>query len=128
MLFVGGEEKVRGAVLDDPRAHYGRPVTLAGPDAAESLRDLAAGGSAEVVFDLSGDPVLGAEDRMWLAAVATGSGLEYRAPGMRLTPPAQEHVPGAPIVSVIGTGKRVGKTARRAVTSRCCWPSRASGR
>jgi cyclic 2,3-diphosphoglycerate synthase len=111
VLFVGGEEKVRGAVLDDPRAHYGRMVTLAGLDAAESLRDLAAGVPADVVVDLSGDPVLGAEDRMWLAAVATGSGLEYRAPGMTLAPPAQEHVPGAPIVSVIGTGKRVGKTA-----------------
>jgi cyclic 2,3-diphosphoglycerate synthetase len=111
VLFAGGEEKVRAAVLRDPAAHYGRQVTMPGRDVARSLRDLARGGVAEVVIDLSGDPVLGPEDRMWLAAVSVGSGLEYRAPGMRLTPPLQEHVAGAPVVSVIGTGKRVGKTA-----------------
>ena len=111
VLFAGGEEKVRAAVLDDPATHYGRPVTMPGGDVVRSLRNLASGGTAELVIDLSGDPVLGPEDRMWLAAVSVGSGLEYRAPGMRLTPPLQEHVPGAPVVSVIGTGKRVGKTA-----------------
>jgi cyclic 2,3-diphosphoglycerate synthetase len=112
VLFAGGEEKVRARVLDEPAAHYGRSVTLpAAGDVPGSLRDLAAGVSAEVVIDLSGEPVLGPDDRMRLAAVAVGCGLEYRAPGMMLTPPVQEQVPGAPVVAVIGTGKRVGKTA-----------------
>jgi cyclic 2,3-diphosphoglycerate synthetase len=111
VLFAGGEEKVSPAVLQEAAAHYGRPLVL--PQAAldEALRALAGGGTADVVIDLSGDPVLSAWERMRLAAIANGSGLEYRAPGMRLTPPAQEPVPGAPVVSVIGTGKRVGKTA-----------------
>jgi cyclic 2,3-diphosphoglycerate synthetase len=67
---------------------------------------------AEAVYDLSGDPVLGLDDRLALAAIALDRGLEYRAPGIRLEPPPAERIEAAvPIVSVIGTGKRTGKTA-----------------
>jgi cyclic 2,3-diphosphoglycerate synthetase len=103
VLFAGGEEKVPAAVLDDPRAHYGRDVS-SGVDLPNA--------DADAVFDLSGDPVLTPERRRELAAVALDRGLEYLAPGLRLAPPPVERIEaGVPIVSVIGTGKRVGKTA-----------------
>ena len=103
VLFAGGEEKVPAAALDDPGTHYGRDVVVgAGLPNAE----------ADAVFDLSGDPVLTPERRLELAAAALDRGLEYLAPGLRLSPPPVERVEaGVPIVSVIGTGKRAGKTA-----------------
>jgi cyclic 2,3-diphosphoglycerate synthetase len=103
VMFAGGEEKVPAAVLDDPLAHYGRDVFV-GTELPEA--------DAEAVFDLSGDPVLTPERRLALAAVALDRGLQYLAPGLRLSPPPIEHVEAdVPVLSVIGTGKRTGKTA-----------------
>ena len=87
VLFAGGEEKVAGAVLADPAAHYGREVTLPGTDVRATLRSLARASGAEAVMDLSGEPVLDPDARMELAAVALDEGLDYHAPGSRLTPP-----------------------------------------
>ena len=58
-------------------------------------------------MDLSGEPVLDPDARMELAAVALDAGLEYRAPGIRLTPPpaATPDTGGVPVVAVIGTGQ-----------------------
>ena len=44
--------------------------------------------------------------------MALDLGLEYRAPGIRLTPPPAERIDtDVPVLAVIGTGKRTGKTA-----------------
>jgi cyclic 2,3-diphosphoglycerate synthetase len=103
VLFVGGGEKVSAAILADPRAHYGRDVIV-----GAELPTVDADG----VFDLSGEPVLTLDRRLALAAVTLDRGLEYHAPGLRLTPPPAERIASAvPIVAVIGTGKRTGKTA-----------------
>ena len=113
VLFAGGEEKVAGSVLADPAGHYGHDVTLPGTDVRATLRSLARAGAAEAVMDLSGDPVLDPDARMELAAVALHEGLAYHAPGALLTPPPADS-PGTgkvPVVAVIGTGKRTGKTA-----------------
>jgi cyclic 2,3-diphosphoglycerate synthetase len=103
VLFVGGDEKVPAAVLEEPRAHYGRDVV-----AGSELPDT----DADAVFDLSGEPVLTTERRFAFAAAALERGLEYLAPGFRLAPPPVERIEtDVPIVAVIGTGKRTGKTA-----------------
>ena len=64
-------------------------------------------------MDLSGEPVLDPDARMELAAVALDAGLEYRAPGLLLTPPpaGAPQTGDVPVIGVIGTGKRTGKTA-----------------
>jgi cyclic 2,3-diphosphoglycerate synthetase len=113
VLFAGGEEKVAADVLEDLPSAYGRDVTLPGTDARGALRALAGTTGAEAVMDLSGEPVLDPDTRMGLAAVALDAGLEYRAPGLRLTAPpaAPADTGGVPLVAVIGTGKRTGKTA-----------------
>lgn len=111
-LFLGGQEKMPATVLADPRAHYDAEVVEAGPDAPGALGRLADATGAEAVVDISGEPVLGAQARLELAAVALDRGLEYRAAGLRLTPPVTDSLDGdVPVVSVIGTGKRCGKTA-----------------
>jgi cyclic 2,3-diphosphoglycerate synthetase len=113
VLFAGGEEKVAVGVLADLPKHYGREVTMPGDDVREALRLLARASMADAVFDLSGEPVVDPAARMELAAVALDEGLEYRAPGLALTSPpaAAPDTAGVPVVAVIGTGKRTGKTA-----------------
>ena len=112
VLFVGGEEKVSRAVLERPAEHYGRDVEVAGGSAREALAALAGRVEAEAVADLSGEPVLEPDARLELAAVALHAGLEYRSPGVRIAPPPRERIEAAvPLVEVIGTGKRTGKTA-----------------
>jgi len=109
VVFCGGEEKVLAGVLDDAERHYGRAV-VNGTAPAEALRMLA--GRASVVIDLADEPVLPPLGRLELAARALHLGLSYEAPGMRLDPPRYAPVEFAgPVLAVIGTGKRTGKTA-----------------
>jgi cyclic 2,3-diphosphoglycerate synthetase len=90
-ILAGGTEKLRGG--DD----YGVPL-VEGFD------------GAEIVVDLSDEPVLGPRRRFEWIARALAEGLPYVGSDFRFDPP--ELAPfELPSVSVIGTGKRVGKTA-----------------
>jgi cyclic 2,3-diphosphoglycerate synthetase len=99
---VGGTEKLR----DD--ADYG--VALA-PDLDEALA------GAELVVDLSDEPVLGPVERFRLASRVLAAGLPYVGADFRFDPPALEPFP-LPSISIVGTGKRVGKTAITAHAAR----------
>jgi len=92
-ILVGGTEKIRGG------EEYGVPLVQS-LDAVE----------ADVVFDLSDEPVLGPRRRFLWASRALALGLPYVGADFRFEPPAYESFP-LPSVAVIGTGKRVGKTA-----------------
>jgi cyclic 2,3-diphosphoglycerate synthetase len=112
VLFVGGEEKVGQATLANPVESWGREVTDGSVAPDKGLRRLASGSGAEAVIDLSGAPVLDVSARFQLASVALDLGLSYDAAGMRLTPPPRERIDfDGPVIEVIGTGKRIGKTA-----------------
>jgi cyclic 2,3-diphosphoglycerate synthetase len=90
-IMVGGTEKLR----ED--ADYGVPLV-----------DGFAG--AEVVVDLSDEPVLGPAERFRWASRALAAGLPYVGADFRFEPPRFEPFE-LPSIAVIGTGKRVGKTA-----------------
>jgi cyclic 2,3-diphosphoglycerate synthetase len=92
-LLVGGTEKLRG---DD---QYGVPLVEA-LDAAE----------ADLVVDLSDEPVLGPRERMLWASRALALGLPYVGADFRFDPAAFDPVE-PPSLAVIGLGKRIGKTA-----------------
>jgi cyclic 2,3-diphosphoglycerate synthetase len=92
-LLVGGEEKLRGN--DD----YGVPLVEA-LDAVE----------ADLVVDLSDEPVLGPRERLLWASRALALGLPYVGADFRFDPPPLQPVE-APSLAVIGLGKRIGKTA-----------------
>jgi cyclic 2,3-diphosphoglycerate synthetase len=93
--FAGGTEKLRGG------EEYGVPL----------LEELEQGfADAEVVVDLSDEPVLGPRERFLLASRALAAGLRYEGADFRFEPPRYEPFP-LPSLAVIGTGKRVGKTA-----------------
>jgi cyclic 2,3-diphosphoglycerate synthetase len=93
--LAGGTEKLRGD------ADYGVPL----------LREIADGFErAEVVVDLSDEPVLSPPDRFLLASRALAAGLRYEGADFQFDPPQYAPFP-LPSLAVIGTGKRVGKTA-----------------
>jgi cyclic 2,3-diphosphoglycerate synthetase len=93
--LAGGTEKLRG------EADYGVPL----------LRRLEEGfEQAEVVVDLSDEPVLSPPDRFLLASRALAAGLRYEGADFQFDPPRYAPFP-LPSLAVAGTGKRVGKTA-----------------
>ena len=96
-LFVGGAEKLRG---DDD---YGVPLVH---DLGEALARF----DPEVAIDVSDEPVLGPRERFRLASRFLAHGIAYEGADFSLRPP--ELAPfGLPSVAIIGTGKRMGKTA-----------------
>jgi cyclic 2,3-diphosphoglycerate synthetase len=96
-VLVGGQEKLRGG------EDYGVTVEA-------DLDDAISRHAPDVVVDLSDEPVLGPPDRLALASRVLAHGVPYVGADFRLDPPAR--VPfSAPSLAVVGTGKRVGKTA-----------------
>ena len=91
VMLVGGTEKLRG------EPDYGVPV-VDGP------RD------AEIAVDVSDEPVLTPELRLALASRFLALGLPYVGADFRFDPPTF-HPFELPSIAVMGTGKRVGKTA-----------------
>jgi cyclic 2,3-diphosphoglycerate synthetase len=100
--LAGGTEKLRGDAV------YGVPLLT-------SLEDGFA--DAEVVVDLSDEPVLGPRERLLLASRALAAGLDYEGADFHFQAPEYASFP-VPSLAVIGTGKRVGKTAVTAHVAR----------
>ena len=90
-ILVGGTEKLRDG------ANYGVPL----------VDDFA---GAELIVDLSDEPVLGPAERFRWVSRALAAGLPYVGADFRFDPPDFEPFE-LPSIAVIGTGKRVGKTA-----------------
>jgi cyclic 2,3-diphosphoglycerate synthase len=91
VMLVGGTEKLRG------EPDYGVPM-VTGP------------GDACIAVDLSDEPVLDPQTRLHLASRFLADGIAYVGADFRFDPPTM-HPFGLPSLAVIGTGKRVGKTA-----------------
>jgi cyclic 2,3-diphosphoglycerate synthase len=91
VMLVGGTEKLRGV------PDYGVPL-VTGP------------GDAEIAVDLSDEPILDPLTRLHLASRFLADGLPYVGADFRFDPPTF-HPFLPPSIAVIGTGKRVGKTA-----------------
>jgi len=116
-LFLGGTEKV---------AAYGADVDLGVPAtwvprgdsthvdveaAAGLLTQLIDEHDADMVMDLSDEPVLDPRRRLQLAAHVLLHNTLYAGADFSLTPPPRPRLSQRPTIAVIGTGKRTGKTA-----------------
>lgn len=97
-VLVGGTEKLRGEGAD-----YGVPL-------AGRLEDAIADYGPELVLDLSDEPVLGPPERLRLASRALAHGVPYAGADFRFDAPSFAPF-DLPSLAVVGTGKRVGKTA-----------------
>ncbi len=113
-VFIGGTEKVD---LEKGFDTYGVPV-VTGETAQVALGSAIERFGPDVVVDLSDEPVLSSADRFELASFALSRGVEYRGADFTFTPPRDRVVPCTPTLGIIGTGKRVGKTAVSAYVAR----------
>jgi cyclic 2,3-diphosphoglycerate synthase len=96
-VLVGGEEKLRGG------EDYGVPLYQTLEEGLEAT-------SPEAVVDLSDEPVLDPRRRFQLASRTLAAGVSYLGADFRFDPVRFEPFE-LPALSVLGTGKRVGKTA-----------------
>jgi cyclic 2,3-diphosphoglycerate synthetase len=107
---MGGGEKLRSPAQGEEL--YGVPLAASIAQGVETY-------CPEIVVDLSDEPVLGPRERLASASRVLALGLPYAGADFRFDPPALEPFP-LPSLSVIGTGKRVGKTALAIQLARAC--------
>jgi cyclic 2,3-diphosphoglycerate synthetase len=102
--FLGGTEKIRNGF------DYGVPL-VEDTDPISAVEKALADYEVDVVVDLSDEPVIGYRERMKIASLALYAGARYLGSDFELKPPDLRPVSTKPSLAVIGTGKRVGKTA-----------------
>jgi cyclic 2,3-diphosphoglycerate synthase len=96
-VLLGGTEKLRGG------EDYGVPVFATLEEAFDAV-------APEIVVDLSDEPVVDPPRRFRIASRALARGVSYVGADFRFDPVRFEPFE-LPALAVIGTGKRVGKTA-----------------
>lgn len=117
--FLGGTEKI--SAISDLEAIYGRSVRVLGrsesssasqqEDVLSGFREWLLESQATVLFDLSDEPVLDLSLRFELIEIARVLGVEYQLPDAIFRPQSALEQLSKPSLMIIGTGKRVGKTA-----------------
>lgn len=114
LVFLGGTEKI----LDGNQlTTYGHPV-VTGTTMTAALAEALDRWRPSAVLDLSDEPVVGYRERMLLSSVALARGVSYRGADFEFRPPKFADIAAKPSLSIIGTGKRVGKTAVSAYACR----------
>ena len=124
--FLGGTEKI-GATADEgadlgtgtiaDEGVYGVPLVRAATS-EQALAAAIARYRPEVVIDLSDEPVLTSARRLELASIALACGVAYSGADFSFEPARDLAVPDTPVLALVGTGKRVGKTAVSAHVAR----------
>lgn len=110
-VFLGGTEKIRSEDLErQARELYGLPVIF-DTHASRGLARAISEHAPEVIIDLSDEPVLGYEQRFRLISESLARNVSYVGPDFQFSPASLTRLCTSPSLSVIGTGKRVGKTA-----------------
>jgi cyclic 2,3-diphosphoglycerate synthetase len=130
-IFAGGREKLRddsGAGSSDaggpgeglaalaaqigvPRLDAVEPRSASAHAVLEGVRAALRAARAEALVDLSDEPVVGYRERFLLMSAALAEGAVYVAADTEVRPQAFARLAATPSLAVIGTGKRVGKTA-----------------
>ncbi len=114
LVFIGGTEKLKfgdeekySELLDTP-VYFGKdkkeiPYSLIG--------EIIEKHNAKIVMDLSDDPVLDYAKRFNIASVVLSSGAIYKGADFEFEPLTQYDIMEKPSLKILGTGKRIGKTA-----------------
>lgn len=114
LVFLGGTEKVGTTVPDEL---FGLPL-IHKDTKNDSLQEALVKYAPQNVIDLSDEPVLGYKERFELSNISLLHNANYIGSDFKFSPPRKEKICNKPSISIIGTGKRVGKTAVSAYASR----------
>lgn len=109
-LFLGGTEKIGD--FDEVKNFLNLPLYFLDhkKNFHEFLRKIIMQFKINSVFDLSDDPVVDSQDRMDFACAILLEGCNYRGADFQFTP-INYLKSNKPVINVIGSAKRVGKTA-----------------
>ena len=120
VVFIGGTEKLR----DDTEESYSRvlgvPVQFAKDKdipydiIVEMIREY----DVDTVMDLSDEPILDYPKRFKIACKVLNEGITYQGPDFKFEPHSEYEVMEKPSITILGTGKRIGKTAVSGFVSR----------
>ena len=113
-VFIGGTEKI---LPDKDFSSLGVPV-IAEPEVLKGIEKAIAEYSPDLIVDLSDEPIVGYKERMLFASHILKSGISYAGADFRFDAPVFHSLAEKPSVSIVGTGKRVGKTAISAYFAR----------
>jgi len=121
VVFIGGTEKLRFDSPEEIEEELGRPVYF-GADhhkiPYELISRVLEDHDADVVMDLSDEPVVDYSKRFKIATVALEMGVPYEGPDFKFYPISEHDVLEKPSLKILGTGKRIGKTAVSAYAAR----------
>lgn len=120
-VFIGGTEKLRDATPESIGEKLGVKVYF-GHSHHKIPYDLIVKVSvdhqADVVMDLSDEPVVDYSKRFKIASMVLEQGILYEGPDFSFQPLDEYDVLIKPSVKILGTGKRIGKTAVSAYAAR----------
>jgi len=120
-VFIGGTEKLRDASEEGISKQLERPVHF-GPDhhkiPYELIDELIERYNVDVVMDLSDEPVVDYTKRFKIANIVVSRGIPYEGPDFNFEPVTEHEVLKKPSIKILGTGKRIGKTAVSAYAAR----------
>ena len=120
-VFIGGTEKLRDATPESLGDQLGLKVYFE-TDHDKIPYDLivkvAVDHQADVVMDLSDEPVLDYSQRFKIASLVLEQGICYEGPDFSFQPLDQHDILEKPSLKILGTGKRIGKTAVSAYAAR----------
>ncbi len=114
LVFIGGTEKIENASEELAEAAPGAEIYTGAETQEEALDQLPVAireCSGEAVVDLSDEPVVDYAARFRLMSRTLSQNIPYVGADFYFTPAPEAPVLSKPSLSIIGTGKRVGKTA-----------------
>ena len=119
-VFIGGTEKLRDDSEESYSEKLGVPVQFAKDKdipydlIVEMIREF----DVDKVMDLSDEPILDYPKRFRIACKVLNEGVIYEGPDFRFEPTSQYEIMEKPSITILGTGKRIGKTAVSGFVSR----------
>ncbi len=119
-VFIGGTEKVADASRElGDRAEYPLfQLQDPGDSVLELIEKAIVQTSPNIAVDLSDEPVIDYFKRFRIGSLLMRKGVTYSGADFVFTPPRRRKLIAKPSLSIIGTGKRVGKTAVGVYVSR----------
>lgn len=119
-VFIGGTEKLRDDSEESYSEKLGVPVQFAKDKdipydlIVEMIREF----DVDTVMDLSDEPILDYPKRFRIACKVLNECVIYEGPDFRFEPTSQYEIMEKPSITILGTGKRIGKTAVSGFVSR----------
>lgn len=121
LLFIGGTEKLRDTNVETIKEFFNKEVAF-GEDHKviphELIRKYIKQYDVDIVMDLSDEPVVNYQKRFQIATTVIQENVIYKGADFEFKPLIEEDVLENPSYKILGTGKRIGKTAVSAYTAR----------